>query len=136
MEINAEINKIFGQEMAKLFAAQISDTELEDAARKCWREIAQDDWYYNGSSALHKAVNQVYLKRIEEAVNKILDSEGGGQKDTETKAREIIEQIRQKTQEKIVESVSSRIAMLSVGYEGVDLRSYIERVIYETVNPH
>lgn len=77
MEINAEINKIFGQEMAKLFAAQISDTELEDAARKCWREIAQDDWYYNGSSALHKAVNQVYLKRIEEAVNKILDSEGG-----------------------------------------------------------
>ena len=121
--------------MAKLFAAQISDTELEDAARKCWREIAQGNWYYNESSALHKAVNQVYLKRIEETVNKILDSEGG-QKDTETKAREIIEQIRQKTQEKIVESVSSRIAMLSVGYEGVDLRSYIERVIYETVNPH
>ena len=132
MEISAEINEIFGQEMAKLFAAQVSDTELENTARACWREITQDNRYYNESSDLNKAIRQIYLKRIEEAANKILDSEEG-QKDTEAQAREIVEQIRQKAKEKIVEGVSDRVAMLSVGHGGFDLRSYIQAVIDETI---
>ena len=108
MEISAEINEIFGQEMAKLFAAQVSDTELENTARACWREITQDNRYYNESSDLNKAIRQIYLKRIEEAANKILDSEEG-QKDTEAQAREIVE------------------------HGGFDLRSYIQAVIDETI---
>ena len=119
--------------MAKLFAAQVSDTELEHTARECWREITQNNRYYNDSSDLNKTIKQIYLKRIEEAANRILDSEEG-QKDTEAQAREIVEQIRQKTQEKIVEGVSDRIAMLSVGHGGFDLRSYIQQVINETIH--
>lgn len=34
MELNTEINKVFGKEMAKLFAASISEEEMMSAAKK------------------------------------------------------------------------------------------------------
>ena len=39
MELNAEMNKIFGQEMAKLFAATISEEELQRKARDVWKNL-------------------------------------------------------------------------------------------------
>jgi len=43
MEINAEINKIFGTEMAKLFAEQISEEELRDSAIKSYNKLRTAD---------------------------------------------------------------------------------------------
>lgn len=34
MEINTEINKVFGTEMAKLFAGSISEEQLKETAEK------------------------------------------------------------------------------------------------------
>lgn len=46
MELNAEMNKIFGQEMAKLFAATISEEELQRKAREVWKNLnlREDSW--------------------------------------------------------------------------------------------
>ena len=42
MEINTEINKIFGEEMGKLFAAKISDEELEQTAERVWKKMNEE----------------------------------------------------------------------------------------------
>ena len=48
MEINAEMNKVFGQEMAKLFAATINEEELKEKAQEVWHEMNyQERSYYN-----------------------------------------------------------------------------------------
>ena len=39
MEINAEMNKVFRQEMAKLFAATINEEELMQKARQIWNNL-------------------------------------------------------------------------------------------------
>ena len=39
MEINAEMNKVFGQEMAKLFAATINEEELMHKAQQVWNNM-------------------------------------------------------------------------------------------------
>ena len=70
MELNAEINKIFGQEMAKLFAAQISEDELLNKARQVWTDINNSS-YWNNDSVLVKEIKAQYSSRMKEEIDKI-----------------------------------------------------------------
>ena len=45
MEINAEVNKVFGTEMAKLFAATISEEELKQLD-ELYQYVLDDDQTY------------------------------------------------------------------------------------------
>ena len=40
MELNAEINKVFGQEMVKLFAAQIDEEQMKKRSTECMASVA------------------------------------------------------------------------------------------------
>ena len=41
MEISANIEKVFGEELAKLYSEQISEEELKEAASKAFASISK-----------------------------------------------------------------------------------------------
>ena len=75
MELNTEINRVFGQEMAKLFAAEISDDELLKKARQVWADINNTgNSYWNKDSDLTKLIKSQYSSRMKEEVNKVMET--------------------------------------------------------------
>lgn len=133
MEINTEINKVFGTEMAKLFAAQISQEELEAKAREIWKTINYKDtsyWSSSKQSELEKEIRNEYLKRVRAATDVILESEEG-QVNIQDAAQELVKKIRAKTEEEIVSRVVNMIASMYCG-DNIGKRN-IQNVIDETV---
>lgn len=133
MELNAEINKIFGQEMAKLFAAQISEEELNKKAKEAWYNLnSRGNSYWSQQSEIDDQVKTAILKCLQVEIDKITQTDEF-KKDMEVISKQIVEDIKTKTQEKITEEVSSRMAALSTGYGGYGMRSMIEQIIHETL---
>jgi nitric oxide synthase oxygenase domain/subunit len=133
MELNAEINKIFGQEMAKLFAAQISEEELNNKAKEAWRNLnSRGNSYWNNESEIDKQVKTAISKCLQDEIDKITQTDEF-KNDMQVIAKQIVEDIKTRTQEKIVEEVSTRMAALSTGYHGLGLRSMIEDVILQSM---
>jgi nitric oxide synthase oxygenase domain/subunit len=133
MELNAEINKIFGQEMAKLFAAQISEEELNNKAKEAWRNLnSKGNSYWNNESEIDKQVKTAISKCLQDEIDKITQTDEF-KNDMQVIAKQIVEDIKTRTQEKIVEEVSTRMAALSTGYHGLGLRSMIEDVILQSM---
>lgn len=133
MEINTEINKVFGEEMAKLFAAQISQEELEAKAREVWKTINYKDtsyWSSSKQSELEKEIRNEYLKRVRAATDAILESEEG-QVSIQDAAQELVRKIRAKAEEEIVSRVANIIASMYCG-NNIGKRN-IQNVIDETV---
>lgn len=133
MELNAEINKIFGQEMAKLFAAQISEKELDDKARQAWIALnSKGSGYWNSESEIDKQIKIAMLNCLKEEIDKITQTDEF-KKEMETIAKQIVEDIKTRTQEKIVEEASTRMAALSMGCGGFGIRSMVEQIVYESL---
>ena len=133
MELNAEINKVFGQEMAKLFATQISEEELNNTARQAWVALkSKGNSYWNNESEIDKQVKTAISKCLQEEIDKIAQTDEF-KNDMQVIAKQIVEDIKVRTQEKIVEEVSTRMAALSTGYGGYGIRSMIEQIIHETL---
>ena len=133
MELNAEINKVFGQEMAKLFATQISEEELNNKARQAWVALnSKGNSYWNNESEIDKQVKAAMLNCLKEEIDKITQTDEF-KKDMQVIAKQIVEDIKVRTQEKIIEEVSTRMAALSTGYGGYGIRSMIEQIIHETL---
>lgn len=133
MELNAEINKIFGQEMAKLFAAQISEEELNNKAKEAWRNLnSKGNSYWNNESEIDKQVKAAISKCLQEEIDKITQTDEF-KNDMQVIAKQIVEDIKVRTQEKIVDEVSTRMAALSTGYHSLGLRSMIEDVILQSM---
>lgn len=133
MEINTEINKVFGTEMAKLFAAQISQEELMSKAQEVWKAINYKDtsyWSSNKQSELEREIHNEYLKRVHAAADAILESEEG-QINIQTAAQELVRKIRVKAEEEIVSRAANMIASM---YCGNNIENYnIQNVIKETI---
>ena len=133
MELNAEINKVFGQEMAKLFAAQISEEELNKKAKEAWLTLnSRGNGYWSAESEIDKMVKAALANSFKEEIAKVVESEEF-KKDIETRAIQIANEIKEETHRKLVDEVSSRFVMLSAGYGGFDLRNYIEHVVNDFI---
>ena len=133
MEFSAEVNKIFGQEMAKLFADKISEEEMIKEAEKAWKNISRrDNSYWSSSSNLETFVRQAVAEKLKEAISKILDQEEI-QIDINKRAKEIIEETRKRTEEKIIETTSNTLAMIYSNQNGISLKNYIVNTIMECI---
>lgn len=111
MEINAEINKVFGQEMAKLFASSISDEEMQKQANAVWRELTKtrmDNWGTRKDSELTNYIKNEFLARLHEEIKKIL-KEPENQEALEKRAREIIAEARRVGEEAIIKSMAEKM---------------------------
>lgn len=129
MEINAEINKIFGQEMAKLFAEQISEEELRQEAVKSYNYLRNKNYssIYSSDSEFDRYLKGAILDRFKDEVNKYLETEQV-QIDIQTEARKLVDEIRETAKKKIIEKASN--ALVSV-YSGNDVIEAIDRMSYD-----
>lgn len=132
MELNTEINKVFGKEMAKLFAASISEEDMMSVAKEAWKELNhRESSYWNcKDSEVDKLIKGECLNRLKEAVQKITSTEEF-QKQMSSLAKQIVEEIIDETHKKTVDEVSNRLAALSTGYHGTGLASIIAQVVQE-----
>lgn len=74
MEINTEINKVFGREMASLFASHISEEELTKRCEESWKEIINRPYKYGSyeKSVLDGLIKEEIVKRVMVKVDEIL----------------------------------------------------------------
>lgn len=131
MELNAEINKVFGEEMAKLFAAKFSEEEMERYANVAWKAlIKKGNGYWENESEIDKAVKRAMLDKMQEKIQEITGTEEFKINMSEL-AKMIVNEIIDETHKKMVDSVSDQLAMLSTGYRGVGLKFLIENTVSE-----
>lgn len=118
MEISTEINKVFGEEMAKIFANKISEEELENTARKIWDDMNLEKRSWTGSREepkIEQLVKEQIVKRLYEKIESIL-SEPINDELLEAKARNMVETARKIGEEAIIKDMANNMAknMLSV----------------------
>lgn len=129
MELNAEINKVFGQEMAKLFATQISEDEMHRAAGQAWSMLNREEWINGKHTTELKDLTMVAIKNnLTEEIKNITNSEEF-KDECKKLAEEIVKDIREETHKKVVEEVSNRLAGMSLGYQGIGLAGLIEETV-------
>ena len=130
MEISAEINKVFGTEMAKLFAEKITEEEMQQYARKAWSELNKKDnsYFASGQSKLEDMVQKEVAKRLQEQIEAFLDTETV-KADIQAEAEKIVTKIRERTAEKFIEEASNMLAGISTGYGGRTIRSSVEEIV-------
>ena len=111
MEINAEMNKVFGQEMAKLFAATINEEELIQKAQQIWINMNKSEWSYNSrtDSEIEKYIKEQILNRLYEKIEIIL-KEPINEEALEKKAREMVDKARRVGEEAIIRDMARHMA--------------------------
>ena len=111
MEINAEMNKVFGQEMAKLFAATINEEELTQKAQQIWINMNKSEWSYNSrtDSEIERYIKDQILNRLYEKIAAIL-KEPINEEALEKKAREMVDKARRVGEEAIIRDMANHMA--------------------------
>lgn len=112
MQISTEINKIFGEEMAKIFANKISDEELEETARKIWDDMNLEKRNWSGAREepeIKRLVKEAIVKRLYEKIEEIL-REPINDELLEIKARSMVEMARKIGEETIIRDMANNLA--------------------------
>ena len=115
MEINAEMNKVFGQEMAKLFAATIDEEELKEKAQEVWREMNYQERSYQILNRLYEKIENILKEPINEEM-------------LEKKAREIIDKARRAGEEAIIRDMAHHMANNALSIYGSD-ESIVQEIL-------
>ena len=123
MEINTEMNKVFGQEMAKLFAATINEEELTQKAQQVWTNMNKSEWSYNSrtDSEIEKYIKDQILDRLYEKIKTIL-KEPINEEALEKKAREMVDKARRAGEEAIIRDIAHNMANNVLSVYGRDER--------------
>lgn len=123
MEINTEMNKVFGQEMAKLFAATINEEELTQKAQQVWTNMNKSEWSYNSrtNSEIENYIKDQILDRLYEKIKTIL-KEPINEEALEKKAREMVDKARRAGEEAIIRDIAHNMANNVLSVYGRDER--------------
>lgn len=108
MEISANIEKVFGNELAKLYCEQISEEELKETASRLYASVSKGAYAYGNynKSELEKAINKVFVEKLAEIVNELLSTPESKEM-LRNEAETIIEEARKAAHEKLVEKISN-----------------------------
>ena len=130
MEINTEMNKVFGQEMAKLFAATINEEELMRKAQQVWTNMNESEWSYNSrtNSEIEKYIKDQILNRLYEKIETIL-KEPINEEILEKKAREMVDEARRAGEKIIIRDMAYHMADNVLSVYGRD-----ERIVQEILS--
>lgn len=135
MELNTEINRVFGEEMAKVFSKSISQEEIMNAAKEAWKQLnyRESSYWNTKDSQIDKLIKSVCLDRLKEEVEKITSTDDF-KAQMAVLAKQIVDEIIEETHKKTVEEISNRLAALSTGYGGYSLKSMIEQTVVDMMN--
>ena len=136
MEINTEISKVFGEEMAKLFASQISEEEMQKAAAEAWEKLRHHEWKYGSrqDSRFDNLIEAHIVRRLMEEVEKKL-AEPEPAEEIEKEVISIVAEAKAKAREMIVERLAEGYARAPfINYDLQELSSNISRAVYSALN--
>lgn len=136
MEINTEISKVFGQEMAKLFASQISEEEMMAAAREAWRQLNKHDYSYREQhkSELEKLIESCIIQNVMERVEKKLQ-EPESEEELEKEAISIVLEAKAKSREMIVQRLAEGYARAPfISHDLKSITNDISRIVFSAMN--
>ena len=107
MEINAEINKVFGEQMATLFASKIPEEQIEEMSRKAWTDITSRPYRYGteSKSRLEELIQKAIETRILDKVNEIL-KEPKAEEETRAEAERIVKEAKEKSHQLVVDTIA------------------------------
>jgi hypothetical protein len=131
MEINSEINKVFGTEMAKLFSQSISEAEIQEKAQAVWKELNNGQWDYSGKrreSEIERYIREAILKRLYEKIDAIL-KEPISEEVLEKRAREMVEEARKAGEQAIIKDMASHMVNNALSIYGRD-----EKIMLDILN--
>lgn len=111
MEINTEMNRVFGTEIAKLFASTISEEELQQTADKIWNNLNlnTDHWGSRKVPEIERLIREKIVERLYTKIEAIL-AEPVNDELLEKKAREMVEKARQAGEEIIIRDMAANYA--------------------------
>ena len=128
----AELNKVFGKEMANMISAEITDEELLRHARNAWANVITSNGYYNDSE-LKKYLKQEYMQRLKNHISDVIQEQD--EKALRAEAESIVKQIMDEARKKMIDQVSDNMAYLVIGGpQGGGMRSFTEKIIYDVMN--
>ena len=111
MEINAEINRVFGQEMAKLFASTITEEEMMDKAKVIWNELNRSS-YYNNDTEITKLTWQAFKDALRKKVEEITSTDEFKEQ-ISAMAKDIVDEIIVETRKKMIQSASDNLSRMA-----------------------
>lgn len=126
MEIN---DCAIAHEIAQQILCKMTEEDINRLAENALRSIKRTDGY-GKESLLDRSVKTAYLNAIQGKVEERLN-DPEFQQQMAKEAEEIVDEIIKKSREKMVEEVSTRMAVISTGYGGCNLGYIIERFISE-----
>ena len=111
MELNTEINKVFGQEMAKIFVSTIDEEEMKAKAEEIWKQINLNKYEYGTrkNSEIEDLIKNTILAKIQEKITVVL-KEPINDEILEKKARDMVEEARKVAEEMIVKQLAHNIS--------------------------
>ena len=111
MELTAEITKVFGQEMAKLFTDQISEEELKKKAQEAWQELNNHEYRYGDrqKSQLEKLINEKIIEKVLAKVEELLEVPQNKEV-INREAERIVLEAREKASRMIIEKMAYGIS--------------------------
>ena len=102
---------------------------MERYANVAWKSLIQkSNTYWENESEIDKAVKRAMLDKMQEKIKEVTGTEEF-QNNMSALAKTIVDEIIDETHKKMVESVSTQLAMLSTGYSGYGLNSLIEETV-------
>lgn len=133
MEINAEISKVFGTEMAKLFANQISEEELLKTSKEAWVEITKRPirWREKEPSQLDEMLRKELVNRLLSKVYEIM-KETTSEEWIQKEAERIVNEAKEKHHEMMVDEVARH--MTQSVFHNYDISYEINRCAEQIAN--
>lgn len=111
MEINTEINRIFGEEIAKIYANSIDEEDLKQTAQQMFdklKEPNRDRWSNDNRSELEKLVSNYIQGKILEEVRNIMDQPEEGE-ELRKHAEDLVQRIKELSDKLIVDVMAQNI---------------------------
>lgn len=114
MDINTEINKVFGSEMAKLFAGTISEEQLKATAEKIWNDMNKSEkdpygWGQRKDSDIERCIKEKIMDCLYGEIKAILD-EPVNEELLKKHAREMVAKAREVGEEIIIRDMAKNYA--------------------------
>lgn len=116
MEINTEINRIFGEEIAKIYANSINEEELKQTAQQMFDKLKEpngDRWSKDNRSELEKLIDNYIQGKVLEEVRNIMDQPEEGE-ELRKHAEDLVQRIKELSDKLIVDAMAQHIVERTV----------------------
>ena len=128
----AELNKVFGKEMANMISAEITDEELLRHARIAWQEVTKNNGW--NDSTIKEHLKREYINRLKDHISEVIQEMD--EKALRAEAESLVQQMMDEARTKMVQKVSDNMASMIIGGYGMGAKGMIEQVVMEMMSHH